>query len=77
VIRRLTAEAVGTAFLLAAVVGSGIMAERLSDDVGIQLLANAFATAGVLVALVKLIYPDIGDVADRVVVPRDASEPVS
>jgi len=31
----------------------------------------------VAVALVKLIYPDIGDVADRVVVPRDASEPVS
>lgn len=49
---RLTAEFVGTAFLLAAVVGSGIMAERLSDDVGLQLLQNAFATAGVLVALI-------------------------
>lgn len=34
------------------VVGSGIMAERLTDDVGLQLLQNAFATAGVLVALI-------------------------
>lgn len=51
-VRRLTAELVGTAFLLAAVVGSGIMAEDLTDDVGLQLLQNAFATAGVLVALI-------------------------
>lgn len=50
--RRLTAEFVGTGFLLAAVVGSGIMAENLSDDVGLQLLQNALATAGVLVALI-------------------------
>ncbi|MGI9615125.1 MAG: aquaporin [Acidimicrobiales bacterium] len=49
---RLTAEFVGTAFLLAAVVGSGIMAERLTDDVGLQLFQNAFATAGVLMALI-------------------------
>lgn len=48
----LTAELVGTAFLLAAVVGSGIMAENLTDDVGLQLLQNAFATAGVLTALI-------------------------
>jgi arsenate reductase len=47
------AEAVGTALLVAAVVGSGIVAERLSpDDVGLQLLANALATAGALVALI-------------------------
>ena len=46
--RRLTAEFVGTFFLLLAVVGSGIMAENLSEDVGIQLLANSFATAGAL-----------------------------
>ncbi len=51
-VRRLTAEFVGTAFLLAAVVGSGIMAESLTDDVGLQLLQNAFATAGALVALI-------------------------
>ncbi len=51
-VRKLTAEFVGTAFLLAAVVGSGIMAENLTDDVGLQLLQNAFATAGVLAALI-------------------------
>jgi arsenate reductase len=50
--RRLTGEFIGTAFLLAAVVGSGIMAESLTDDVGLQLLQNAFATAGALVALI-------------------------
>lgn len=49
---RYAAEFVGTAFLLAAVVGSGIMAQQLSDDVGLQLLENAFATAAVLVALI-------------------------
>lgn len=49
---RLVAEFVGTAFLLAGVVGSGIMAERLTDDVGLQLLQNAFATGGILVALI-------------------------
>jgi arsenate reductase len=54
-VRRLTGEFVGTAFLLAAVVGSGIMAESLTDDVGLQLLQNAFATAGVLVALILAI----------------------
>lgn len=48
----LIAEFVGTGFLLAGVVGSGIMAERLTDDVGLQLFQNAFATAGVLVALI-------------------------
>ena len=57
---RLTAEFVGTAFLLAAVVGSGIMAQRLSDDVGLQLLENAFATAGVLVALILTFGPISG-----------------
>lgn len=51
-VRRLTGEFIGTAFLLAAVVGSGIMAESLTDDVGLQLLQNAFATAGTLVALI-------------------------
>jgi hypothetical protein len=51
VVRRLVAEFSGTAFLVAAVVGSGIMAERLSNDPGLQLLQNTAATAGVLVAL--------------------------
>lgn len=49
---KLLAEFLGTAFLLAAVVGSGIMAENLTDDVGLQLLQNAFATALVLAALI-------------------------
>ncbi|MDQ3147906.1 MAG: aquaporin family protein [Actinomycetota bacterium] len=51
--RRATAEGVGTALLVAVVVGSGIFAERLSpDDVGLQLLENSTATAGGLVALI-------------------------
>lgn len=51
--RRLTAEAIGSAFLLIAVVGSGIMAQTLSpDDVGLQLLENAAATTGALIALI-------------------------
>ncbi len=51
--RRLTAEALGTAFLLAIVVGSGIMAERLSGgNIAIALLANTIATGTGLVALI-------------------------
>lgn len=53
--RRLTAEALGTALLIIAVVGSGIMAQRLSpNDVGLQLLENAAATAGALVGLILM-----------------------
>jgi arsenate reductase len=52
-LRRASAEAVGTAFLVAAVVGSGIAAQRLSPgDTGVQLLENAVATGAVLVALI-------------------------
>jgi glycerol uptake facilitator-like aquaporin len=51
--RRLVAEALGTALLIIAVVGSGIMASRLSPaDIGIELLENAAATAGALVGLI-------------------------
>jgi glycerol uptake facilitator-like aquaporin len=50
--QRLVAEATGTALLVAVVVGSGIFAERLSSDTGLQLLANSTATAGGLVALI-------------------------
>ena len=51
--RRLVAEAVGTALLLAAVVGSGIMGERLAGgSVGLALLANTVATGAALVALI-------------------------
>ncbi len=58
--RRLAAEFVGTAFLLAGVIGSGIMAERLTDDVGLQLLANAGATVGVLYAIILMFGPVSG-----------------
>ena len=57
VLRRAVAELTGTAFLVAAVVGSGIMATRLSDDVGVQLLANSLATGAVLVALILALQP--------------------
>lgn len=52
--RRLTAEAVGSAFLLIAVVGSGIMATNLSTDTGLQLLENAAATGGALIGLILM-----------------------
>jgi glycerol uptake facilitator-like aquaporin len=53
--RRLAAEALGTAMLIVAVVGSGIAASRLSaGDVGLQLLENAAATAGALVGLIVM-----------------------
>ena len=56
--RQASAELVGTAFLVAAVVGSGIAAERLSpDDVGLQLLENSIATGAVLVALILALGP--------------------
>jgi glycerol uptake facilitator-like aquaporin len=52
-IRRASAEAVGTGLLVATVIGSGIAAERLSPgDTGLQLLENAVATGAVLVALI-------------------------
>ncbi len=52
-LRRVVAEALGTAFLLAAVVGSGIMAERLAGgNSAIALLANTLATGAALVALI-------------------------
>ena len=60
-IARLTAEAVGTALLVATVVGSGIMAQRLSpDDIGLQLLENAAATVGALIALILALGPVSG-----------------
>ena len=52
--RRLAAEALGTAFLIVAVVGSGIMAQRMSADAGLQLLENAGATVGALVGLILM-----------------------
>ena len=59
--RRIVAEAVGTAFLLAAVIGSGIMGERLSaGNLAIALLANTLATGAALVALILTFGPISG-----------------
>ena len=56
--RRVTAEAVGTAFLVMAVVGSGIAAQRLSPgDAGLQLLVNSLVTGAALVALILALQP--------------------
>ncbi|MFM1791403.1 MAG: hypothetical protein RLZZ526_1730, partial [Actinomycetota bacterium] len=59
-LRRHLAEFLGTALLVMAVVGSGIMATNLSDDVGIQLLANAVATGGALFGLITIFGPVSG-----------------
>jgi glycerol uptake facilitator-like aquaporin len=59
--RRALAEFIGTALLLAAVIGSGIAAERLSPhDGGLQLLENAAATAAALVAIILAVGPVSG-----------------
>jgi glycerol uptake facilitator-like aquaporin len=55
---RVLAEAVGTGLLVAAVIGSGIAAQRLSpDDTGLQLLENAIATGAVLTVLIVVLQP--------------------
>jgi glycerol uptake facilitator-like aquaporin len=60
-VRRFVSELLGTAFLLAAVVGSGIMAERLAGgNVAIALLANTIATGAALVALILAFGPISG-----------------
>lgn len=60
-LRRLTAELIGTALLVTVVVGSGIAAERLSpDDVGLQLLENSTATALGLTVLILMFGPVSG-----------------
>ena len=61
VVREALTELVATAFLLIAVVGSGIMAEKLcGGNVGLALLANAIATGGALVALILAFGPQSG-----------------
>lgn len=56
--RRIAAEALGTAFLLMAVVGSGIMAERLAGgNVALALLGNTLATGAALVVLISIFGP--------------------
>lgn len=80
-VRKAAAELIGTAFLVGAVVGSGVMATRLTDDVGVQLLCNSVATGAVLVALILTLQPvsaafnpavTLLEVALRLVGVRDA-----
>jgi glycerol uptake facilitator-like aquaporin len=73
--RRLAAEGTGTALLLVAIVGSGIMAERLSGgNVALALLANALATGGALVALILAFGPISGAHLNPAVTLADASQ---
>ncbi len=73
--KRLVAEALGTAFLLAAVVGSGIMGERLAGgNVAIALLANTIATGAALIALILTFGPISGAHLNPAVTLADASQ---
>jgi len=73
--RRIVAETVGTAFLLAAVIGSGIMGERLAGgNVAIALLANTLATGAVLVALILTFGSISGAHFNPAVTIADASQ---
>jgi glycerol uptake facilitator-like aquaporin len=58
--RRLAAEALGTALLVATVVGSGIMAETLTKDIALALLGNTIATGAMLVVLITILGPISG-----------------
>jgi glycerol uptake facilitator-like aquaporin len=80
--RRLTAEALGTAMLVATVVGSGIMAETLTRDGAIALLGNTLPTGAILVVLIAILGPVSGAhfnpavtlafALNRTIAPRDA-----
>ncbi len=73
--RRTAAEFLGTAFLVAAVIGSGIMADRLSNgNVALALLANTIATGAALVALIAAFGPISGAHLNPVVSLMDAME---
>lgn len=58
--RRLAAEALGTGILVATVVGSGIMADRLTNDVALALLGNTLPTGAILVVLINILGPISG-----------------
>lgn len=73
--KRIATEAFGTAFLLAAVVGSGIMADKLAGgNVAIALLANAIATGATLIALIASLGPISGAHFNPAVTLADASQ---
>jgi glycerol uptake facilitator-like aquaporin len=73
--RRTVAEALGTALLLATVIGSGIMGERLSGgSVGLALLANTVATGAALVALILTFGPTSGAHFNPAVTLADATQ---
>ena len=69
--RRLVAEGLGTGLLIISVVGSGIMATNLTDDVALQLLANAGATVGALIALIMMFGPISGAHFNPIVTAAD------
>ena len=71
--RRLLAEYLGSALLAALVIGSGIAAQQLSEDVGLQLLENAVATAAGLYALILVFGPVSGAHFNPVVSLVDAA----
>ncbi|MDX6528187.1 MAG: hypothetical protein QOH41_477 [Blastocatellia bacterium] len=74
-VRRVTAELIGTAMLLAAVIGSGIMGERLAGgNVAIALLANTLATGAALAALILTFGPISGAHFNPAVTLADASQ---
>lgn len=73
--RKVAAEAIGTGFLLAAVVGSGIMAEKLSaGNVSLALLENTLATGAALVALILCFGPISGAHFNPAVTLADATQ---
>lgn len=73
--RRISAEALGTAFLLASVVGSGIMAERIAGgNVALALLANTLATGAMLTTLILTFGPISGAHFNPAVTLADASQ---
>ncbi len=59
-LRSLAAESLGTGILVATVVGSGIMAQRLTDDIALALLGNTIATGAILVVLIGVLGPISG-----------------